>query len=470
VKPASAPPNVSPTRGLVEFFAVLLIGLFYSRAYFVEAYIVPTGSMAPTLLGAHRGLTCPNCGQTFALGVDKNRQGPQPVCPNCGNAQFQESVTTDAAGDRLLVQKNLFDFRAPRRWEVVVFWNPQSPDEPFVKRIVALSGESIELRDGDVWIDGELARKPLDIQRAMRQLVYDDTHRPADYDRSPRFLFVREGQPSAWKQTANGFERAAEAPSGSIDWLQYQHWRPDRRAPGPISDLVAYDGTDGSGENRVDDLMLTASVAIGPQCDALWIAAQNRGDLFEVELPAGGGPPRVQHNGTPQLVQATGVSIQQSPNGAPRFQQLEVSTFDGQLIVALDGRLVCEPVTWTPSDERPPPFEPRLAVGVAGGGGAVKDIRVYRDVYYTRGLPHSMRRAYAVGEPYKLGSDVFFALGDNSPVSNDSRFWTTGPVVHRADLVGKPFLVHVPSQSIPVGLLGRVLFWIPDFRQIRYIR
>ena len=97
-------------------------------------------------------------------------------------------------------------------------------------------------------------------------------------------------------------------------------------------------------------------------------------------------------------------------------------------------------------------------------------VRVYRDIYYTGHLAVGPRRPFGVEIPYVLGVDEFFVLGDNSPVSNDSRFWERSPVVRRDRFLGKPFLVHLPGQVCPLRVFGRPLGWIPDPREIRYIR
>ena len=70
----------------------------------------------------------------------------------------------------------------------------------------------------------------------------------------------------------------------------------------------------------------------------------------------------------------------------------------------------------------------------------------------------------------QLGADEYFVLGDNSPVSNDSRFWNDGPVVRGSMFLGRPFLVHLPGQVVPLKVFGRSVCWVPDPRQIRYIR
>ena len=66
-----------------------------------------------------------------------------------------------------------------------------------------------------------------------------------------------------------------------------------------------------------------------------------------------------------------------------------------------------------------------------------------------------------------LGPGEFFVLGDNSPLSEDSRYWQQGPVVPAHCLVGKPFLVHLPSRLVT---FGRLHFQVPDLERIRYIR
>ncbi len=70
----------------------------------------------------------------------------------------------------------------------------------------------------------------------------------------------------------------------------------------------------------------------------------------------------------------------------------------------------------------------------------------------------------------QLGTDEFYVLGDNSPVSVDSRCWDD-PAVKRHDLVGKPVIVHLPSQQGKFNLFGETHFVrIPDFSRVRYIR
>src|ERR671913_444062 len=52
-------------RDTIESILIAFILAFIFRAFVVEAFVIPTGSMAPTLLGAHARFTCDDCGYAF---------------------------------------------------------------------------------------------------------------------------------------------------------------------------------------------------------------------------------------------------------------------------------------------------------------------------------------------------------------------------------------------------------------------
>ncbi|MFQ5791404.1 MAG: signal peptidase I [Acidobacteriota bacterium] len=68
-------------------------------------------------------------------------------------------------GERILVNKLVYHFRPIERGDVVVFWYPEDPDVSFIKRVVGLPGETVEVRRGQVYVDGKLLPEPY-IQRA----------------------------------------------------------------------------------------------------------------------------------------------------------------------------------------------------------------------------------------------------------------------------------------------------------------
>ncbi len=62
-------------------------------------------------------------------------------------------------GERLLVNKLVYRFRDPAPGEVIVFREPGVDGRNLVKRVVAVDGQMIEVRNGDVFLDGNLVRE-----------------------------------------------------------------------------------------------------------------------------------------------------------------------------------------------------------------------------------------------------------------------------------------------------------------------
>src|SRR5438874_4978640 len=166
----------SSVKETLESILVAFILAFIFRAFVVEAFVIPTGSMAPTLLGAHMRFRCPDCGYRFDANYSPTQRGDDLLipatssdayrvfCPNCGYKFSQMDASQPAVhyGDRILVLKYLYLFREPRRWDVVVFKSPDNdPGDPpkpptytqnYIKRLIGKPGESIMILDGDIYV------------------------------------------------------------------------------------------------------------------------------------------------------------------------------------------------------------------------------------------------------------------------------------------------------------------------------
>lgn len=58
------------------------------------------------------------------------------------------------SGQRLLISKVVYKFHEPERGDIIVFPNPNNQDEDYIKRIIGLPGETIEIKGGVVYING----------------------------------------------------------------------------------------------------------------------------------------------------------------------------------------------------------------------------------------------------------------------------------------------------------------------------
>ena len=263
--PSSNAPQPLETN-IVDTLQSLIVAFVLAmtfRGFVTEGFVIPTGSMAPTLMGAHALLHSDQTGIDYAVGVEQDMPPPFPgdrrlVDPMLGPTYPGTGPVTPPPGkrmgDRILVLKSLYPFSEPKRFDVVVFKNPTKPvgDEGnYIKRLIGLPNEQIWLVDGDVFSkrDGEsefkIRRKPEHVQRAVWQLVHQSDFVPIDPDRLAQRLSETSGR------KYNGPPWVA-ADNDKIDWKiqgrrSYEYasatatslkWNADERA---IDDWTAYD-------------------------------------------------------------------------------------------------------------------------------------------------------------------------------------------------------------------------------------
>ncbi|MET0153229.1 MAG: signal peptidase I [Candidatus Binatia bacterium] len=122
----SEPRRKSVVREYAEALIVALLLALFIRSFIVQAFKIPSGSMIPTLL----------------------------------------------IGDHILVNKFVYGVRlpyfgtsivpvgTPHRGDVVVFVYPQDEEKDFIKRVVAVAGDTIEVRDKRLYVNGEAVADP----------------------------------------------------------------------------------------------------------------------------------------------------------------------------------------------------------------------------------------------------------------------------------------------------------------------
>jgi len=124
--PQSAEFKKSTAREYFESIVIAVILALFIRTFVVQAFKIPTGSMENNLLiGDH-------------LLVNKFVFGPT------------------ATG----LERTLLPIEAINRQEVVVFKYPEDPERDFIKRVIGLPGETIELRNKKVFVNGKPLEEP----------------------------------------------------------------------------------------------------------------------------------------------------------------------------------------------------------------------------------------------------------------------------------------------------------------------
>ena len=103
--------------------------------------------------------------------------------------------------------------------------------------------------------------------------------------------------------------------------------------------------------------------------------------------------------------------------------------------LALDG-VVCLSAD-LPAVKNRLPVERPFQVQADGATVRLERFRLYRDVHYGQQGKNAVR-----GKPVRLGPGQYFMLGDNSPNSEDSRFWPDDGRVSAASLVGPVMFVR----------------------------
>ncbi len=432
-----------PTReSLKDTFESIIIAFllaFVFRAYVVEAFIIPTGSMAPTLLGEHLRVTCDQCGHRFTVDVDRDdrveRIGPgviverpyvtQPqgltaACSMCFNPVQVPRGSWINAGDRILVHKYIYNFTEPRRWDVVVFKYPADPGTNFIKRLVGLPGEDLLIVEGNVYArahngvaknqagdDGWRVQRKSDrpkVQRSVWQPVYYSDHYPLDRGDANRSASrVRYAWRLPW---------IASQGLGQWDFSQGTHYQFNSDGGGQLR----FDFESSAGqprypynqfkENRpevrgepMEDVRLAArftpekaGLSVALQTSARWGSLNNHQPVNIVGRIDAQGNVVIELPGVmdEKTGKPTQLSQGQTSAFAPgRAQQVELWYVDQQVSLWVDGAVVAEAqfdLDMQSLRNRPAlpiGYTPDVRVDVLGSAVLLSGVELDRDLYYS---------------------------------------------------------------------------------------
>jgi signal peptidase I len=423
-------------RDTVEAIVVAFILALVVRGFEAQAFVIPTGSMAPTLMGRHKEIACPQCGFTFAVNASEEVEQHSPshsvysgLCGNCRHQAVRLDDEPSFKGDRILVMMFPYDLPflpgsgPPARWDVVVFRYPEDPEVSYIKRLVGLPGDTVRIFHGDVYVKSAgssafaLARKTLRHQSAMQINVYDDRYRPkallgkAEWQRW-------QGDSPIWKVVDRAISRYESEGSPKDEWsvLRYRHLVPDpeqweaiqddRALPREarstlITDFYSYntnmsekyhnllDDVQRDQENAwmqphwVGDLTLEANLELS-KIDA---NASVRLELVKAGLP---------HRCTIELATGTAIVTRgedelarwETPIKGPGRYKIEFANVDDRVSLVVDGRPVGgEGIEFESQQGVPIPTAADLApaaIAVRNAALVTTDLVLKRDIYYTQ--------------------------------------------------------------------------------------
>ena len=172
--------EISKYRKLIKEFVVILAIAIIFRSVVYEPYVVPSRSMLPTFIEGDRILI-----SKFSYGISKYSF---PLSPP-------------------IFKGRLFQLNKPKRGEIIVF----EKDKIYVKRLIGLPGDTIQVLYGTLYINGkEVEKRPL-----SKPFVY------SEFAKLPRYL---ETLPNGHKEIILDFDPSSEFDNTKVFKVPEQHY------------------------------------------------------------------------------------------------------------------------------------------------------------------------------------------------------------------------------------------------------
>ncbi len=517
-------PSPAAIRETIESIVIAFVLAFLFRTFEAEAFVIPTGSMAPTLMGRHKDVICPECGCPYQVNAhsevdaegnllrDPGVQVVSGTCPMCrytaqlgpDNPQHQSYPSYN--GDRILVSKFAYELADPRRWDVIVFKFPGDPTTDartnFIKRLAGLPGETVRIQHGDLWIRRgqepfQIARKPPEKLLAMLQPVFDNDYMPR---------IAKDGWPVRWQAepAADGSTGGAwssedyvtfhtDGAAAGENWLRYHHLVPDYQqwrdmqqgggrpsadfTPQLVRDFTAYDTARCRRDENsppdirtlglywVGDLALRCTAEVESEKGELLFELRKGGRRFQCRMDVATGQAALSISG--QGMQQFHPTATTSLRG-PGRHEIRFSNCDEELRLWVDGSVVPFDASTAYGElgNFLPEASDRLPVGVASVGAKARlsHLAVFRDIYYIAddlSYSESNLREATVRNQFERKDAEYSLKADQFFVLGDNSAWS------KDGRLWGPDNYWVPREL----LIGKALFiyWPHSWNKIPYV-
>jgi signal peptidase I len=371
----------------------IVLALFIKRIIF-EIYVIPTSSMEPTLHG---------------------------------NGHYPED-----GGDKVLVNKFVYHFTDPKNWDVIVF-DPPAGNHLYIKRLIGLPNQTIQIVDGDIFLNGKILRKPADIEDSMLNTVYNSSVKSnldhfVDFQKEPWSISEN------WRISENSF--TINKSSGNLIFELPIDMRIESHKPSKMQmDSGLYDYQVKSGLSwhqhseadfislKVGDIQVSGKILLKDIEGSWQIVIQENEDNFKLILNIKEKKVEVYRNDNKVWTGPIELS-------KDNWYDFSFSNIDDKLSGKIDGVIFDYP------------FEnENLALSTEKNGFQfqaigcsleMKDIVVRRDINYLKAeektLFSSMEtvkgsKSENLYSTFKPGDDDYLCFGDNVLDSLDSRYW-----------------------------------------------
>ena len=390
--------QVSRLVASLMFFG-LLGGCLPSTPSKMATTRVTGASMAPTIWGESMEISCPACTIHWRVNWQSELRPQRPFpCWNCGHkidhSRFRGlEYSKIASGDQIFIDGDAYREAKPQVDEMVAIGDSESLR---IKRIVATEGDVVSHQHGILY------RNELPVvSGAPWIIVHDDRYRDRD---ESWWTFDESLKAHGGEKLFDGFrvevvahETAAESP-GTLPKviLFYQHRSPyNGLKPERVGDDYPANLNESRRLQPVDSLGLRAMLDVEQTAELrCWLWKSNGPRCEVIRLLPGSHALKIRWPDAQSIPEAAGAA----PEG------LEM--------------------------QRP------ICIEVLQGALSIRHLQVERPIQYTIDI----RRSDAITLPLRLKADQYFVVGDNAPLSIDSRY--EGPI-NRSEIIGR---VNVPNR------------------------
>lgn len=432
------PSNLSRgMRETIEAIAIAFALAFLFKTFEAEAFVIPTGSMAPTLMGRHKDVICPQCGTRYSASAsdeaDRNgnvRPGDyfQVIRCTCPNCRFPMSVDPydpagrahpSYSGDRIWVSKVPYQIMEPKRWDVIVFRYPEEAETYYIKRLIGLPNETVKIFHGDIYSQGPedadfvIRRKPPQKLLAMAQVVYDNDHVSEQMLASDWPLrwqpWSKVDSPADWQPSDDTRSYHTNGQGNEAAWLRYQHivppevnwqqgsWNPVRAPQAQlVTDFYAFNtrvtrdrpasSPAALGLHWVGDLIIECETDVTSGSGEVLFDLVKGGRHFTCTIDVATGQARLSIDGLPDWNPAASTPFKGAGKHHVRFANV-----DRELTLWIDGRVIDfdSPTTYDDLGNDRPQSTPQdmgdlapAGIGSRGTALSINHLRLLRDIYY----------------------------------------------------------------------------------------